>query len=167
MTWEKTGRRATAAFLVFLLFVGTCVILPSLLENNLATGTSDSEKWVFWFQTASGNWTGTRKIVGDWWFAFSAVAAILLNNSLLFVIVALIWRWNVERKTAMKLNQAFVTRDQMNKQALYDELSDDPEMMQRIDIAFRNGEQAWKKHLVATFGPEDAEKVFSMLGQTI
>jgi hypothetical protein len=152
---------------VLLLAIGVFLILPFLLEARVATGSEGAGKWIFWLQTASGNWTGSQGVVSDWWFAFSAIAAILINNSLAFVLVALIWRWNVERAAAMKLGQAFVTRDEMNKQALFRRLSSDPEMMERINAAFAEGELDWKEHLVEVFGKADAGRVLSMLGENI
>lgn len=168
MTWERRGRVATGAFYVFLFAVCFLILLPTMLEGKLSGAPATQAKWVFVFQTISGNWTGTQgAYIDDWWFAFSAVIAVLLNNSLAIVLITLIWRWNVERARAMKLSQAFVTRDEMNKQALFRRLSNDPDTMKRINEAFSEGQSDWAEHLVEVFGKEDADRLLSSLGENI
>ena len=167
LTWEKIGRRSTRFFLVFLFGICAFVILPSFLEGKVAVGAKGGAQWIFLLQTASGNWTGAQGVVTDWWFAFSAIAAVLINNSLALVLVTLIWRWNIERVTMMKLNQAFVARDEMNKQALFRIVSSSPAMMELINVAFSEGERDWKEHLVEVFGSDDAGRVLSLLGENV
>ena len=67
----------------------------------------------------------------------------------------------------MKLMQAFETKDQMIKQALYDVFSDDEKTMERIDQAFRDGNQNWIRHLRNIFGARDSDRLFSLFGRDI
>jgi hypothetical protein len=67
----------------------------------------------------------------------------------------------------MKWNQAFETKDQMIKQALYDIFRDDEETMSRIDQAFQDGKQNWIRHMRNIFGTEDSEKLVAALGRDV
>lgn len=65
----------------------------------------------------------------------------------------------------MKLQQAFAAKEQMTKQALFDEFSDDEETMQKINAAFELGRANWSRHLQAIFGAAQTKHFFSLLGQ--
>ncbi len=67
----------------------------------------------------------------------------------------------------MQLRQAFATRDQMNKQALFEKLSDDPMTMKVINEAFREGERNWFRHMAAIFGQAEAQRVRESLDNEI
>jgi hypothetical protein len=48
----------------------------------------------------------------------------------------------------MQLGQAVTTRDQMNKQALFEIFDPSDEVIrEKINAAFRQGENAWEKNL--------------------
>ena len=51
-------------------------------------------------------------------FAVSAIAAVLLNNGLVWVVMFAVWRWVISWRRNMRLSQVLVSRDQINKQAL-------------------------------------------------
>jgi len=63
----------------------------------------------------------------------------------------------------MRLSQAFVARDQMNKQALFKLLGDDPETMRIIKEAFREGEKRWTEELDLLFGTKEASRLRELL----
>lgn len=67
----------------------------------------------------------------------------------------------------MVLAQAFVTRDQMNKQALYDKLGADEKTMETIKQAFHEGERQWEQHLVDVFGEREAQRLKAMMPQEV
>ena len=67
----------------------------------------------------------------------------------------------------MNLIQAFVTKDQMIKQALYDTFSDDEATIERIDQAFESGNRNWARHLRNIFGLGEVEAFFSLFRKDI
>ena len=67
----------------------------------------------------------------------------------------------------MVLAQAFISRDQMNKQALYDRLGADPQTMNTIKEAFKVGERQWEEQLKLLFGEHEANRLKAMLPKEI
>ena len=68
----------------------------------------------------------------------------------------------------MILNQAFVTRDQMNKQEMFAQFDiTDPAILEKINAAFTEGEKQWRINLVELFGEDKANKIFEMLQMKI
>jgi hypothetical protein len=64
----------------------------------------------------------------------------------------------------MQLGQAFVTRDQMNKQAIFAKFQiSDPAAREQINQAFKDGEQAWQQNLKDVFGEAKAAKIIELL----
>jgi hypothetical protein len=120
--------------------------VPSLIEDRLDGGNPTRGQWLYWFEVAAGNWSPQDKPpVSKWAFALSAVLAVLLNNALFITVVSFLWRiW----RTRMQLGQAVTTRDQMNKQALFEIFDPSDEVIrEKINAAFRQGENAWEKNL--------------------
>lgn len=71
----------------------------------------------------------------------------------------------------MKLIQAFVQRDQINKHEVIrafkvnGEL--DIETLEKIDRAFEIGASKWQENTKVVFGEEEAARLMDMLGKTI
>lgn len=61
----------------------------------------------------------------------------------------------------MRLSQAFVARDQMNKQAVLAKLVAD------VNAAFQEGAWQWQEHLVAVFGEHEARRLLEMLERPV
>ena len=62
-----------------------------------------------------------------------------------------------------QLGQAFVTRDQMNKQAIFAKFQiSDPAAREQINQAFKDGEQAWQQNLKDVFGEAKAAKIIEL-----
>ena len=168
-------RPALAVCLICLMLVLVLVLLPWLLEDQLWRGASSSSRssgdkqWLFWFEVASGNWSPASPPVSHWAFAFSAVVAVLLNNALLVALIGLVWRAIVVwRRVRMQVGQAFVTRDQMNKQALFKRFDvADPKVLQQVNEAFVEGEQAWRQNLYQVFGEAKANYIIDLLTKEI
>jgi hypothetical protein len=154
------------AFWLLYAVVLVLVIAPVLLEARLwPTATS---KWLFWFQLFSGNWSTADPPVSHLVFAYSAFAAVLLNYSPLIVIPLYIHSLFLDWNTRMILNQAFVTRDQMNKQEMFAQFDiTDPAILEKINAAFTEGEKQWRINLVELFGEDKANKIFEMLQMKI
>lgn len=146
--------------------------LPSALVTWISKpgappiGVPDAwQKRQFIIQTIAGNWSPPdHTILEPWWFAFFAILAVVLNYGPLTIAIGYLWTiW----RRRMVLAQAFVTRDQMNKQALYDKLGADEKTMQTIREAFSDGEKQWEEHLIAVFGEHDAKKLRALLSKEI
>jgi hypothetical protein len=142
------------------------VPLPPAKPGSLETLLSPGEG----FAAEPRGWPGSSPAkaskesspkIGNWEYAYSAAAAIPLNNSLIAAVVHQQWR------RRMQLRQAFATRDQMNKQALFEKLSDDPMTMKVINEAFREGERNWFRHMAAIFGQAEAQRVRESLDNEI
>lgn len=154
---------------------GVLFVVVPVTVNYMGWDTTTAEA-KFWLQTIAGNWspdsfapfihsnpneareTGKSESglsEGDrYWFSFSAVVAILLNNGTILVIFGLIWRLIITWRNVMKMNlrQAFVSRDQMIKQALADNFAGDKDVKDKIEKAFRTGQADWIPHARAMFG---------------
>jgi len=155
------------------------LLLPCMLSDQLAPGPRQSREWLYWMQVVSGNWSPVTSLPGDpsiphlsrWTFAFSAILAVFLNNSLIFAVLALLWRQFTTRRATMKLIQAFVQRDQINKHEVIrafkvnGEL--DIETLEKIDRAFEIGASKWQENTKVVFGEEEAARLMDMLGKTI
>jgi hypothetical protein len=153
-----------AACLVCAILAVLFWVLPAFLREALWAPTNPSAKSrLFWIQTVSGNWSPDNPPVGPRSFAASAVAAILLNNGLVWIVLLAIWRTILTWRRNMRLSQAFVARDQMNKQALFKLLGDDPETMRIIKEAFREGEKRWTEELDLLFGTKEASRLRELL----
>lgn len=82
-----TRQRAIGSALILSLLLITLALVPWLIQDRLwADGTQRSKEWAFWLQTITGNWSPDHPPVSRWWFAFSAMAAFLLNNGAVFVL---------------------------------------------------------------------------------
>jgi len=155
------------------------LLLPCLLTDQLAPGPRQSREWLYWMQVVAGNWSPATSLPGDpstphpsrWTFAFSAILAVFLNNSLIFAVLALLWRQFTTRRATMKLIQAFVERDEINKTEVIREFKVDGEVdkatLDKIDLAFRRGASRWKEQVAEIFGNEEADRLMDMLGRTI
>ena len=67
----------------------------------------------------------------------------------------------------MRLGEAFTTRDQMNKQALFDEFGKDRLLQTKINAAFKEGERRWRENLSQVFGERRASKIIEMLSAPV
>ena len=68
----------------------------------------------------------------------------------------------------MQISQAFVTRDQMNKQALLAKLgTQDQNLVDTINKAFKEGEQNWKTNLIELFGERQAARLMEILNSQV
>ncbi len=71
----------------------------------------------------------------------------------------------------MKLIQAFVERDELNKTAVINAFKVngevDKEIMDKIDLAFIRGASMWKQQVTEVFGEEEASRLMDLLGRTI
>ena len=147
--------------------------VPGLIEDHLAEGAPERAPWVYWLLVASGNWNGASApgvppSTARWWTALAAVLAVLVNNALFVVFASLAWRLVFSWRTRVQISQAFVTRDQMNKQALFSKLgTDDPDLVEKINSAFREGERNWHDNLVALFGERQTARLMEILQQQI
>jgi hypothetical protein len=88
-----------------------------------------------------------------------------------FAVLALLWRQFTTRRATMKLIQAFVERDEINKTEVIREFKVDGEVdkatLDKIDLAFRRGASRWKEQVAEIFGNEEADRLMDMLGRTI
>jgi hypothetical protein len=98
----------------FILGVGIAAVLafvildvPLMIEDKIWEGPH-ANGWIFWLQTASGNWAPTPRpdFIAKRWFAVSASLAFFLNNSLYLAIIALIWQNARDRRKRMTLREA-------------------------------------------------------------
>jgi hypothetical protein len=180
VTGRRLERRSiNAGLALFCLFAFLFLLLPCVLRDKLAPGPTQSLAWTYWMQLAAGNWSPVTTLPGDpstphlsrWTFAFSAILAVFLNNSLIFAVIALVWRQFTTRRTAMKLIQAFVERDEINKTAVINAFKVngevDKEIMDKIDLAFIHGASMWKQQVTEVFGEEEAGRLMDLLGRTI
>lgn len=105
---EATKTHRLAVFYTGLLLVVLIIIIPKTIEDFAYV-----ESWKFWFQTAAGNWSANPFAgQGQYSFGLSAVIAVLLNNGLLFIIIAAAWNAvATERKRLMDLAKALKQRD--------------------------------------------------------
>lgn len=172
-------RSIDAGLVIICLLAFFLLLLPCMLSDALAPGPRQSRDWLYWMQVVSGNWSPVTSLPGDpatphlsrWTFAFSAVLAVLLNNSLIFAVLGLLWRQFTTRRREMKLIQAFVHRDELNKHEVIrafkvnGEL--DIETLEKIDLAFRIGASKWQEKARIVFGEEEAGRLIDMLGETI
>lgn len=68
----------------------------------------------------------------------------------------------------MRLDQAFVIRDQMIKQALLGMFdASDETIRKKINDALLDGERAWKENLYKLFGPEETERFLANLNKDV
>ncbi len=172
-------RNINAGLAIFCLLAVVFLLLPCLLADQLAPGPRQSREWIYWMQVVSGNWSPVTSLPGDastphlsrWTFAFSTILAVFLNNSLIFAVLALLWRQFTTRRATMKLIQAFVYRDLLTKNAVIDALKVngelDIETLQKIDSAFDIGVSRWKENTKEVFGEEEAARLMDLLGKTI
>jgi len=94
--------------------------------------------------------------------------AILVNNALIFILPAFVYRLMKDWRDRMLLKQALFARDAMNKAALLKVLGiQDAEMMEKVEAAFREGEGNWFSYMVSVFGKNDAEQVRGMLDRSV
>jgi hypothetical protein len=88
-----------------------------------------------------------------------------------FAVLALLWRQFTTRRATMKLIQAFVERDEINKTKVIRGFKVDGEVdkatLDKIDLAFRRGASRWKEQVAEIFGNEEADRLMDMLGRTI
>jgi hypothetical protein len=63
----------------------------------------------------------------------------------------------------MKLAHAFIVKDQMTKQALYDIFSDNEGIMEAIDGAFNYGMENWWQQLRAMFDEREVESLAALI----
>ena len=67
----------------------------------------------------------------------------------------------------MRLSQAFVARDQMNKQALFDRFGADQKTVDLIKAAFLDGEKRWEEELDVLYGAREATRLKEMLPREV
>jgi hypothetical protein len=125
----------------------------------------------FWLHTLAGGWPetdiGHPKTSVE--YSFAVTLALLLHLSpivLLVELVVLVVRGTTEK--AMNLAQTLSLRDRSIKNNLLilfpDGMKD--QMRNKIDEAFREGNTAWRDHLVTIFGENGAEKVTKRLEES-
>ena len=149
---------ATALALAIVVVSGTALLRTELSPKNAA-----SSDWLHWLIILSGNWSPGNTSEKGTSFALSATIAVLLNNALWVVLAGEVWRRVLTRRFRMKLGEAFTTRDQMNKQALFDALPNDRDLQIKINEAFKEGEKRWRENLFQVFGQRRARKLMDVL----
>jgi hypothetical protein len=146
-------------------------VVADWITNPAEFATQAGSKWeqrLFWIQTLAGNWSPPDHIIlSPWWFALSAILAIILNNGLVWVALLFVWRFIVNWRRTMRLSQAFAVRDQMNKQELFRLFGDDPETMDKIKRAFQVGEKRWESELTVIFGEPEAKRLREIMPQEV
>jgi hypothetical protein len=163
MVWRHYGLSVLAVVVATLIAV---VLLPTILCWML--DASPSGEWLFWLQTAAGNWDpGRAPAHHPWLLSFSAVVAVLLNNSLAVIVLIFVWRTVRNWRIRMRLSQAFTARDQMHKQAMYEIFGDDPDTIERVKRAFKCGDKKWENELVHLFGKTDAARLKDLMPKEI
>lgn len=160
---------AICAVLIVVLGLLPWVIVGFVTNPEQPAGDAKQwDIWLFWIQTAAGNWSPPdHRIVSPWWLAFSAIVAVLLNNGLVWVLLLFVWRSIVNWRRNMRLSQAVAVRDQLNKQALFDAFGDDPATVSKIQRAFAVGEEMWGAELQALFGEREAGRLREALPKEI
>jgi sulfur relay (sulfurtransferase) DsrC/TusE family protein len=144
-------------------------VIIDRISNPAEAGQTGSrwELWQFWFQTFAGNWSPPpHPIMSPWWFAVSAVLAVVLNTGMWAALFAA-WRLVANGRRTMRLSQAFAVRDQMNRQELYRLFGRDPATRSKIREAFVKGQQNWEREMIEMFGPKEARVLQNALPKEI
>lgn len=164
--------RATARFFAWsipkrILVVGLSLLIGLSILIWLTENILFEDKWIFWVQTVSGNWSGAKAGHSQFAFSISSWLALLLNQaSILGIVWLLLALFEKRRKERiMRLSSIYRSRDIAIINSIVSHLPAERQKSAREDLErqFDEGHDIWKtKHLSAIF-PEDAEQMRKLL----
>lgn len=121
----------------------------------------------FWLQTLAGNWPGKNEVgIRGYWFAVSAVLAVLLNNGVIFIVLLFVWNWGRSwRRDAMLMSRVVAVRDQAMKQELITAFGDDENTIDKINHAMSHARDKWRDEVREMFGDEGLLRADELIRQ--